>query len=427
VEPALRSLQLLTQADSVERARVDAMARLAVAKLAELRETIALHDSAGAAAALELVRGERGERGEKLTREYRQLSALVSRAERARLEKRMTLRDEQHRGLALSILLSGLAALLVTGAALWRTRRVLADRMRLESIRERQTQELAMQSEKLEEQNEELKAQREALRSAMRAAEGASQAKSTFLAQMSHELRTPLNSVIGFTNIVRRNPRGTLTDAELTYLERVLENGRQLLRTIDSILDLSKIEARREEVELQPVALDELIAEIVAHLEPQAAAAELRLSFEVPSPLERITTDPEKLRRVMINLVANAMKFTKPGGYVLVRVEASEREPQVARAVEVHDNGAGIAASRLAAIFDAFEQGDVGVSREYGGTGLGLSISRALCRLLGCELSVISRLGRGSVFRVALPSAPAVHAPHTAFVADRARMELPTG
>ncbi len=404
VQPMLRTLHRITAGDAEEQARADSLATLAAEKLAELRQTLALHDSSGREAALAVVRSDRGER---IMREYRALSARVARAEQAKLDERAAHHAEQRHALAIAMILSGLAALFVVGASAVSTHRALRARIRLDAIREEQATRLQLQSEELEAQNEELTAQGEALHSAMQAAEGASEAKSSFLAQMSHELRTPLNSVIGFTNIVRRNTRGTLTAAEVTYLDRVLENGRHLLRTINSILDLSKIEARHEEVELQPVALDALLAEIVAHLEPQAAAAELALASEIPGGLAPFVTDPEKFRRVVINLLANAIKFTKPGGRVLVRVEARAGDPRVAGAVEVHDTGVGIAASRLVAIFDAFEQGDMGVSREYGGTGLGLSISRALCRLLGCELTVSSRLGRGSTFRIVLPVARA--------------------
>jgi signal transduction histidine kinase len=227
---------------------------------------------------------------------------------------------------------------------------------------------------------------------------------------MSHELRTPLNSVIGFANIVRRNATGGLSARELTYLDRIGENGRQLLRTINSILDLSKIEAEQESVELEMVSLDALVRDVLAHLEPQAVAGRVELLAELPSPVASIVSDGEKLRRVLINLVANAVKFTRAGGRVLVRIETAPRARTTPVAIEVRDTGIGIAPERLAMIFEAFEQGDVGVGREYGGTGLGLSISRALCRLLHCELTVSSVPNRGSVFRVALPLGGALSA-----------------
>jgi signal transduction histidine kinase len=225
---------------------------------------------------------------------------------------------------------------------------------------------------------------------------------------MSHELRTPLNSVIGFANIMRRNTRGALSAGDLTYIDRISENGRQLLRTINSILDLAKIEAEQESVELDMVALGPMVTDVLAQLEPQATAGGVSLEAQVPAPLASIVTDTEKLRRVLINLVANAIKFTKSGGRVTVRIESAPRAPTSPAAIEVRDTGIGIAPERLVAIFEAFEQGDVGVGREFGGTGLGLSISRALCRLLHCDLTVTSVLGEGSVFRIALPAGGAL-------------------
>ena len=262
---------------------------------------------------------------------------------------------------------------------------------------------LALQTREVEAQNQEIIAQGEALQRASDLAESANAAKSMFLAQMSHELRTPLNSVIGFANIVRRNSRGALNATELTYLERIAENGQQLLHTINSILDLSKIEAEQESVELEIVSLDAVVRDVLAQLEPQAALGRIEVVAELPTPLASVVTDTEKLRRVLINLVANAVKFTHPGGRVVVRIETEARSPTTPVAIEVRDTGIGIAPERLAQIFEAFEQGDVGVNREYGGTGLGLSISRALCRLLQCELTVSSTVGVGSVFRVTLP------------------------
>jgi signal transduction histidine kinase len=158
------------------------------------------------------------------------------------------------------------------------------------------------------------------------------------------------------------------------------------------------------------VSLASLARDVIASLEPQATAAGVTLASEIPTSLASVVTDEEKMRRVLINLLANAIKFTRSGGRVTVRVVTASRAPTVPIAIEVHDTGIGIAPERLTAIFEAFEQGDVGVGREYGGTGLGLSISRALCKLLHCELSVTSTLGDGSIFRIALPQGIAIAA-----------------
>ena len=324
--------------------------------------------------------------------------------ERLLLAHRMRLLVRERRAARGAVLLGAIAVLGLAIAAAVRVRSALAVRERAEHERDAHARMLVMQTAELEARNRELMAQENALREASERADDANRAKSLFLAQMSHELRTPLNSVIGFANIVRRNPSGALTPAELTYLERIAENGRQLLRTINSILDLSKIEAEQESVELELVSLDVLVREVLAQLEPQADAGQVEMLAELPAPLASIVSDSDKLRRILINLVANALKFTRAGGRVVVRVLTAPRAPTTPIALEVRDTGIGIAPERMALIFEAFEQGDVGIGREYGGTGLGLSISRALCELLHCELSVTSVPGEGSVFRIALPA-----------------------
>jgi len=337
-----------------------------------------------------------------LRNRFEALSGRMKADERALLQERAREQDAELQRLHATVLAGALASLVIALFAAWRAWRARVARDHAEVERDATAAALAMQSHELSAQNEELMAQGEALQLAMTLADGANEAKSVFLAQMSHELRTPLNSVIGFATIVGRNPRGVLLDTEVTYLDRVVENGRHLLRTINSILDLSKIEARQESVELELVSLPALARNVLDALETQGAAAQVTLRLDAPPSVASIVTDEEKLRRVLINLVANALKFTRPGGMVTVCIETSPRAPTTPVAVAVQDTGIGIAANRLTAIFEAFEQGDVGVSREYGGTGLGLSISRALCRLLHYDLAVTSTLGVGSVFRITL-------------------------
>jgi PAS domain S-box-containing protein len=246
----------------------------------------------------------------------------------------------------------------------------------------------------------------EALRDAKEAAETASRTKSEFLARMSHELRTPLNSVIGFANILLKNKAGNLRDQDIAYIDRIQDNGKHLLLLINDILDLSKIEAGKIEIETERVDLAALIETTAAQWEGQLAQAQLRLRTEVPAGLAPLHTDGNRLKQVLLNLIGNAVKFTKRGEIVI----EVEPEPGGTRAARIHviDTGIGIAPDRLAAIFDAFEQAESSTSRKYGGTGLGLPISRALCDLLGFELHVHSEVDVGSRFTIDLMPQPAV-------------------
>ncbi|MBY0524530.1 MAG: response regulator [Gemmataceae bacterium] len=238
----------------------------------------------------------------------------------------------------------------------------------------------------------------EELRTAKDAAEAASRSKSEFLAKMSHELRTPLNSVIGFANILLKNKGQNQREQDLTYLSRILANGKHLLTLINDVLDLAKVEAGRMEVELAPVSLAALVAEVLSQLEGQVRQRDLQLLSRLPPDVEPILTDPGKLKQVLINLVGNALKFTETGSVtVQVETEADGRRPVC---IDVIDTGIGIPPERQQAVFQAFQQADNTTTRKYGGTGLGLAISRSLCQLLNYELDVSSAVGRGSTFRV---------------------------
>jgi len=233
-------------------------------------------------------------------------------------------------------------------------------------------------------------------------AEAANRTKSTFLSTMSHELRTPLNSVIGFSNLLVKNRKQHLDDKELTLVKRIQANGKHLLKVINDILDLSKIEAYRMEVERERVDLPQLIGNVVDQLQGQVLDKDITLIADIPDEVEGILSDGGKLRHILINLVGNAIKFTKQGK-VVVRLFVNEQTRQPER-IDVVDSGVGIAKHRQQAVFEPFSQADGSITRQYGGTGLGLSISRAMAGLLDCSLQVKSQEGVGSTFSLVFHS-----------------------
>jgi signal transduction histidine kinase len=236
---------------------------------------------------------------------------------------------------------------------------------------------------------------------AKEAAEQANRAKSTFLANMSHELRTSLGSIIGFANLLRQNKHHNLQAHDLVYLERIQANGTHLLSLINAMLDLSKIEAGQTDLQMTQVALNALIPEVLEQLEGSKPHPQVTLRAAIPLAIAPVLTDASKLKQILINLVGNALKFT-PKGTVTVRVEV-EPAPHRPIYIDVVDTGIGIPPERREAIFEYFQQADNSTARKYGGTGLGLAISRALCQLLGYQLTVESTVGQGSTFRIIMP------------------------
>jgi len=223
----------------------------------------------------------------------------------------------------------------------------------------------------------------------------ASQHKSEFLANMSHELRTPLNAIIGFTRIVLRRSQETLEPKQYENLEKILASGEHLLALINSILDLSKIEAGRLEVRAGEHRLAPVLEQCLRTVEPLAKVA---LVKEFDAELPVMYVDEEKLRQIVINLLSNAAKFTERGE---IRLKAQAANGTVA--IAVSDTGIGIPSDKLEVIFEAFEQADASSTRVYGGTGLSLAIARRLARLMGGDVMAESVLGAGSTFRLTLP------------------------
>lgn len=225
--------------------------------------------------------------------------------------------------------------------------------------------------------------------------------RSEFVANMSHELRTPLNSIIGFSGILLRNTGKVLGEKELNFSEKINRNGKHLLGLINDILDLSKIEAGRIDIEIHSSELTPLLQDVIDMLHTQADAKHLHLSLDLPDHLPRVETDIEKLRQVLINIVGNAIKFTKDGGVTIRPRWLQSGEIEIA----VVDTGIGLAKSKLDTIFQPFTQADSSTTRKFGGTGLGLTISKNIMKLLGGEVDVESVEGTGSTFFIRVPVA----------------------
>ena len=249
-----------------------------------------------------------------------------------------------------------------------------------------------------------LEKQKIALGEAQQAAESANRAKSEFLANMSHEIRTPMNAILGFTDVLRR---GLEQDASkrAQYLDTIHSSGSHLIELINDILDLSKIEAGKLELEITDTSPYQIIAEVaeVLSVRAQQKGIALRTSVEGEIP-ETIKSDPTRLRQILTNLVGNAIKFTEKGG-VLIRCRLVNLVSGVIE-FEIADTGIGMTAQQAARIFNPFEQADSSVTRRFGGTGLGLSISKRFAEELGDGITVKSKPGKGSVFTVRINTGP---------------------
>jgi signal transduction histidine kinase len=229
----------------------------------------------------------------------------------------------------------------------------------------------------------------------------ASQNKSQFLSSMSHELRTPLNAIIGLTEMMVTNAARFGTEKALEPLRRVNAAGTHLLGLINELLDLSKIEAGKLELNLEPVNLPRLIDEVIGTAGQLADKNKNRLIVEAQENLGVLKTDSMRLKQILLNLLSNACKFTKEGEVALQVRKVSDGREWVELAVA--DSGIGLTAEQQAKLFQDFTQADSLTARRYGGTGLGLAISRKLARMMGGDVTVASEPGKGSVFTVRLP------------------------
>src|SRR5215470_8087545 len=271
---------------------------------------------------------------------------------------------------------------------------------------------LAKQNSAIEVQNRQIEQARQTLEERAQQLAISSRYKSDFLANMSHELRTPLNSLLVLAKLLSENQDGNLTGQQVDFARTIHEAGSDLLQLINDILDLSKVEAGKMDVNPAELRLSALVDYVDATFRPMAEDKGLGFSIQVRSGTpERLYVDEQRLEQVLRNLLSNAVKFTSAGEVRLTISTSAEVEfdGTLSGAAEViafavSDTGVGIAKAKLGTIFDAFSQADGTTSRRYGGTGLGLSISRDIARLLGGEIRVSSRPGKGSTFTLYLPA-----------------------
>ncbi|RPH32086.1 MAG: response regulator [Bacteroidales bacterium] len=256
---------------------------------------------------------------------------------------------------------------------------------------EAQKTELAQQSAEMIEQNAELEMQKKQLGEANRL-------KTNFLSNMSHELRTPLNSVIALSGVLNRRLANKIPADEYSYIDVIERNGKHLLSLINDILDISRIEAGREEVDVESFNINNLISELITLIQPQAEQKGIELINAKEDLNISILSDAKKCRHILQNLIGNAVKFTEKG-----KVEITSKQTKHHVSITITDTGIGISDNNLPHIFDEFRQADGSTSRKFGGTGLGLAIAKKYSNLLGGTISAKSAIGKGSEFILTLP------------------------
>lgn len=266
----------------------------------------------------------------------------------------------------------------------------------------------------------------ETLTAARDQAEAMSRTKSSFLANMSHELRTPLNAIIGLTDMMVTNSGRFGTEKAVEPLRRVHRAGKHLLDLINQVLDLSKIEAGKLDINPDTVNISALVDEVVGTARSLAEQNKNRLNVECPVDIGSIMVDALRLKQILLNLLSNACKFTK-GGDVSLRVTTAPAEGRGWINFVVADTGIGMTPDQMNKLFEEFVQADQTTARRFGGTGLGLAITRKLCTMMGGDVTVTSESGKGSTFTVRLPAAPEIATGVSDQAARIAEQNVPVG
>jgi signal transduction histidine kinase len=228
----------------------------------------------------------------------------------------------------------------------------------------------------------------------------ADRAKSKFLANMSHELRSPLNSIIGFAELLYDGKLGAVSDPHKEYLGDILQSSQQLLRLVNDVLDLAKVETGKIEFLPEPVALEKLFQEVARALQAVALKKNIRIEMDVAPGIGRVVADAARLKQILYNYLSNALKFTPEGGRVVVRARL---EPPDHFRLEVEDNGIGIPAEDLGGLFTDFRQLENGAAKRFEGSGLGLALTKRIVEAQGGQVGVRSTPGEGSTFHAVLP------------------------
>lgn len=237
------------------------------------------------------------------------------------------------------------------------------------------------------------------LRRAKEEAETANRMKSTFLANMSHELRTPLNAIIGYTSLMLDGMYGELTDKQHQRIERVVENSQHLLKLINDVLDISKIEAGKMELYLETFEIAPLLQDILSDVQHAATQKGNQIITQIPANIGAMHADKTKVHQILLNILSNAAKFTEKGK-INFTVQRQDSHFQFT----IQDSGIGMSPEQVKNVFRAFVQADVSTTRQYGGTGLGLAISSHYSEMMSGSIKVNSELGKGSTFVVELPA-----------------------